>query len=105
MTIAMSVPVAGTCAVSVLLNPTRRKAHKLMTFTEEDRVFLDRPAFATLATTLRDGTPQLTVMWYRRDEDTLRMIAPASATKVRNLTRNPRVAVSVTDPDNAYSYL
>jgi PPOX class probable F420-dependent enzyme len=69
------------------------------------RALLDQPAFAKLATLRPDGAPQVTVMWYRRDGDTLRMIAPAHAAKVRNLARDPRVSVVVDDPDSDYRYV
>lgn len=72
--------------------------------TEESRL-LDLPAFATLATLLPDGTPQLTVMWYRRVGDELQMITPASTRKARNLAQDGRAAVVVTDPQSSYRYV
>ena len=76
-----------------------------MMFTEEDRAFLEQPAFATLALTLPDGTLQNSNMWYRLEQDSLRMIAPAASAKARALRRSPRVAVLVSEPDNPYQYL
>jgi PPOX class probable F420-dependent enzyme len=72
---------------------------------DRQRALLDLPAFAKLVTLMPDGHPQGTVMWYRRVEDTLRMIAPASAVKVKNLERDPRSTVIVDHPEIGYTYI
>ena len=74
-------------------------------FDAADLELLRRPAFASLALQLPDGSLQNTIMWYRVEQDTLRMIAPAASAKARALKRSPRVAVTVHDPDNASDYL
>jgi PPOX class probable F420-dependent enzyme len=74
-------------------------------FSDDERALLDLPAFASLATLLPDGTPQLTVMWYRRVDDTLQMITPAASRKARNMAKDGRAAIVVTDPDNGYAYV
>jgi PPOX class probable F420-dependent enzyme len=74
-------------------------------FSPDDITLLDQPAFAKLATRMSDGVLQNTVMWYRREHDTLRMIAPAASVKARNLLRDPRCAVVIDDPDNGYRYI
>jgi PPOX class probable F420-dependent enzyme len=74
-------------------------------FSDEERALLDLPAFASLATLLPDGTPQLTVMWFRREGDTLQMITPASSRKARNMAQDGRAAIVVTDPNNGYAYV
>ncbi|HYI13917.1 MAG TPA: TIGR03618 family F420-dependent PPOX class oxidoreductase [Thermomicrobiales bacterium] len=70
-----------------------------------DLELLQRPAFAALAVRLPGGALQNTIMWYRVDQDTLRMIAPAASAKARALQRSPQVAVAIHDPDNSYDYL
>lgn len=74
-------------------------------FSDTDQALLETPAFAKLATLMADGTPQITVMWYRAEGDTIRMIAPASARKARNLERDPRATVAIDHPENGYRYL
>ena len=71
----------------------------------KQRSLLDKPAFAKLVTLMPDGHPQATVMWYRRVDDTIRMIAPASAIKAKNLDRDPRSTVVVDDPESGYNYV
>ncbi len=72
---------------------------------DKQRGLLDKQAFAKLVTLMPDGHPHGTVMWYRREGDTVRMMAPESAVKTKNLDRDPRATVVVDDPDSGYSYV
>ena len=74
-------------------------------FSDAERALLDLPAFASLATMLPGGAPQMTVMWYRRAGDELHMITPAATRKARNIANDPRAAIVVSDPDNGYAYI
>jgi PPOX class probable F420-dependent enzyme len=74
-------------------------------FSDSERALLDLPAFATLTTLAADGAPQMTVMWYRLAGDELHMITPANAQKARNLQRDPRAAILISDPRDSYHYL
>lgn len=76
-----------------------------MTYANEDRELLERPAFGVLTTLSPAGSPQSSVMWYRLDGDDLRMIAPAASVKARHIARDGRVTVVVTDPANPYAYV
>lgn len=69
---------------------------------EKARAFLQESRFAVLGTAFADGRPQLTVMWYRLDDDTLMMNTAAGRVKDSNLRRDPRVAVCVED---GYNYV
>jgi PPOX class probable F420-dependent enzyme len=66
---------------------------------------LERPTFAHLATIRPDGSPQSSVMWYVWDGDRIRMTHTKSRQKFRNLADEPRVALSITDPDDQYRFL
>ncbi len=55
---------------------------------------------ATLATVGADGTPQLTEVWFLKDDDEERPVAISLSTarqKTRNLRRDPRCALLVLD--------
>ena len=69
------------------------------------RAFLDEKRFAVLATIRQDGLPQQTVMWYQLQGDTIMMNTARGRVKDRNLRKNPRVALSIQDPDNPYRYI
>lgn len=76
-----------------------------MTLTEADREFLDRPAYMRLATLMPDGSPQLTVLWYRLADDRLHVVCPQSAQKVTNLERDRRASAVIEDPVTAHRYI
>ena len=74
-------------------------------FSEQEQTVLDMDSLARLATVMPDGSPQLTVMWFRPVGDALRMVAPASAKKVANIERDGRVSIVVEEPDNPYHFV
>lgn len=66
---------------------------------------LDRPLFAHLATVRPDGAPQSSVMWFDWDGKRIRMTHTKKRQKFRNLRRDPRVALSIADPEDQYRFL
>lgn len=66
---------------------------------------LTRPLFAHLATVRPDGMPQVNPMWFGWDGAHLRFTNTTTRRKHRNVTGDPRVAVSINDPDQPYRYL
>jgi PPOX class probable F420-dependent enzyme len=68
---------------------------------------LERPLFAALATVTPDGTPLVNPMWFMWDNTAgvLKLTHTNQRHNFRNLQKNPRVALSVTDPDNQYRYI
>lgn len=63
------------------------------------RKFLEEPHYAVMATINAAGTPQLTVMWYALApvEDIILLNASRGLLKVKNLQRDPRMAICVED--------
>lgn len=70
---------------------------------EKARALLDRPVIATLATIGPDGASQVTPLWVDREGDDLLINTAQGRAKQRNIERDPRVAVSVIDPEDAYN--
>jgi PPOX class probable F420-dependent enzyme len=66
---------------------------------------LTRPLFGHLATVRPDGSPQSSVMWFEWNGTRLRFTHTSRRQKFTNLATEPRVAMSVTDPDNPYRFL
>lgn len=66
---------------------------------------LERPLFAHLATVRPDGSPQSSVMWFEWDGKRIRMTHTKTRQKFQNLTREPRVAISIADPEDGYRFL
>jgi len=70
---------------------------------EKARAYLREKRFAVLATLNKDGTPQLTTMWYLLENDgTILMNTRAGRLKERNMRRNPRISICIPD---GYVYL
>ena len=72
---------------------------------DSHRDLLERPLFAHLATIRPDGMPQVNPMWFSWDGTFLRFTNTTRRRKFRNVTAEPRVAVSINDPDAPYRYL
>ena len=69
------------------------------------RDLFSKPAFASLATLMPDGRPQVTPVWLDFDGTFVIFNTAKGRQKDRNIRRDPRVALSILDPDNAYRYL
>lgn len=69
------------------------------------RDLFQKKAFAHLATIGADGSPQVTPVWVDFDGTHIRFNTAGGRVKDKNLRRNPRVALSIQDPDNPYRYM
>ncbi len=76
-----------------------------MTVPETHKDILEKPGFAHVATIGPDGAPQSNPVWYEWDGSHLKFSQTTTRQKIRNIERTPRVAVSITDPDNPYRYI
>jgi len=62
-------------------------------------------AFLFLATTMKDGSPQVTPIWFNHDEDHILVNSAKGRVKDRNMRARPQVALVIQDPANPYRYL
>jgi PPOX class probable F420-dependent enzyme len=69
------------------------------------RDLLTKKAFGHLGTVMPDGRPQVTPVWFDADGGHIRVNSAKGRVKDKNMRRDPRVALSIQDPDNAYRYL
>jgi PPOX class probable F420-dependent enzyme len=70
--------------------------------------FLDlfkKPAFGMLATLMPDGHPQVTPVWCDQADGCVLVNSARGRLKDRNLRRDPRVTITIVDPQNWYRYL
>jgi len=68
-------------------------------FTDEAKTIL------FLATTMSDGSPQVTPIWFNTDGEYLLINSAKGRTKDRNMRARPKVAVAIIDPQNIYRYI
>ena len=64
-----------------------------------------KKAFAALATTMADGSPQVTPVWFDYSNGVVRVNTAKGRVKARNLKQDAAVALAVIDPDNPYRYI
>lgn len=75
------------------------------TIPDKYRDLFTKRAFASLATLMPDGRPQVTPVWCDLDGDYVIFNSAKGRQKDRNVRRDPRVSLAVIDPDNPYRYL
>lgn len=66
---------------------------------------LNKTAFGNLGTLMPDGRPQVTPVWVDYDAGFVRFNSARGRQKDLNVRRDPRVSVSLMDPENPYRYL
>jgi len=64
-----------------------------------------KKSFANLATLMPDGRPQVTPVWIDFDGTHVVVNSALGRQKDRNLRREPRVSLAISDPDNPYRYV
>ena len=69
---------------------------------DDVRALLTEPIFFHVATTNPDGSPQVSVVWADLEGDLIRFSTAEGRAKLRNLRRDPRLAISFLAPDDAY---
>ena len=73
--------------------------------TEGQLEFLDNP-FVGVVTTIRpDGSPHNTVVWVDRDDGEVSFNTATGRAKPRHLEQDPRVALTVVDPQDDHRWL
>lgn len=69
------------------------------------RDLFDKKAFGHLATAMPDGQPQVTPVWCELDAGHVVVNSAKGRQKDKNMRRDPRVKIAISDPDNPYRYL
>ena len=71
---------------------------------EQYRDLFDKKAFASLATIMPNGQPQVTPVWCDFDGSHVIVNSAKGRRKDRNMRSDPRVSLAISDPDNPYRY-
>jgi PPOX class probable F420-dependent enzyme len=75
-----------------------------MDLPDDLRALLEQPSLCFLATTMPDGSPQLTQTWAGTDGKHVLVNTVQGHQKVRNIERDPRVALNIADAANPFRY-
>jgi PPOX class probable F420-dependent enzyme len=66
---------------------------------------LDRPIVAALGTSMADGSPHVTPVWFSFADELFYVNAAIGRIKDKNIKARPYVSLLIVDPNNAYRYL
>ena len=72
---------------------------------ERARELLGRPILVNLATTRPDGAPQVNPMWFVWDGEFIWFTHTNYRHKYKNIAHEPRVSISLLDPEEKYGYV
>lgn len=75
-----------------------------MKLTEDQLALLRQPSICYIATTMADGSPQVTQTWVDTDGEHVIINSVQGFVKIKNIARDPRVAVAISDPSNPFRY-
>jgi PPOX class probable F420-dependent enzyme len=65
----------------------------------------EKKAFVYLATLMKDGSPQVTPVWFDTEGEFIRINTAEGRIKDKNMSSRPQVALVIADPDDPYRYL
>ena len=71
--------------------------------TDRQIEFLKEPYIAEFVTLMKDGSPHITPVWIDTDGEHILVNTAEGRVKIRNVRRDPRVAVGIYDPENSYT--
>ena len=77
----------------------------MATIPDDYHDLFETDAFANFATVLPDGTPHVTPVWVDYDGEYVIINTARGRQKERNVQRNPKVGLSVMDPDDPYRFV
>ena len=72
---------------------------------QEIREFLRRPLTVSFTTIRPDGSPHVTPIWFEYADGKFYCWMDSSTIKVRNVSRNPHVALCIATHDEPYKYV
>lgn len=71
----------------------------------KDLLLDETRAFVFLATLMKDGSPQVTPIWFNTDGTHILVNSAQGRTKDKNMRARPQVALAIADPRNPYRYI
>jgi len=66
------------------------------------REFFERKNFAFLSSLMKDGSPHVTPTWVDIEDNNILINTALGRIKQTNISRDPRIALSIIDQDNQY---
>jgi len=70
-----------------------------------DLLMDETKAYAYLATTMKDGSPQVTPVWFNTDGDYILINTAEGRVKDQNMRARPQIALAIQDPEDHFRYI
>lgn len=83
---------------------SRNDKDTMIQLSEELLSLLRQPSICYIATTMADGSPQITQTWVDTDGEHVLINSVQGYVKLKNIERDPRVAVAISAPDHPSRY-
>ncbi len=71
----------------------------------QDLLIDETKAFAFLATLMKDGSPQVTPIWFDVEDEHILLNTAEGRLKEKNMRNRPQIALCIADPKNPYRYI
>jgi PPOX class probable F420-dependent enzyme len=85
--------------------PSSRQILEVKTFPPAVVDFMRQPIASQLVTINPNGSPQVTIMWFRYENGALLFTTTTDRIKFRNMQKDPRAVLTVLDPSNMYQWV
>jgi len=76
----------------------------MLKLSDELLALLRKPSICYLATSMADGSPQMTQTWVDTDGEHILINSVQGYVKLKNIARDPRVAVAISAPEKPSRY-
>jgi len=76
----------------------------MIKLSEDLLALLRKPSICYISTVMADGSPQMTQTWVDTDGKNVLINSVQGYVKIKNIARDPRVALAISAPDNPSRY-
>lgn len=95
--------MSGALAMFATIETIERPV--MVEISERVRELLEQPVLVNLGTVRPDGAPQVNPMWFVWDGELIWFTHTTYRQKYKNIAHEPRVSISILDPENEYGYV
>jgi PPOX class probable F420-dependent enzyme len=100
------MPTAGKKPAAAGVSSSDYPGGQMPQLTDKQREFIAQNPFVATVTTLRpDGSPHSTIVWVDAEDGVVTFNTAVGRAKERYLRQDPRAAITVVHPENAYQWV
>jgi PPOX class probable F420-dependent enzyme len=100
------MPTAGKKPTAAGVSSSDYPGGQMPQLTDKQREFIAQNPFVATVTTLRpDGSPHSTIVWVDAEDGVVTFNTAVGRAKERYLRQDPRAAITVVHPENAYQWV